>query len=344
MVDLTNLVKAEKTTSSDYLNLRRMFEKCGDIRAIHASGFIEFERAESAVRALALEISGVRVFDVASSARLTEQYRKVNPSAFAERPRQRPLTEDKPKSQPPPSACSSSLLRTLHAVNKPVSNRSHPERPSTQSRRVSSSAPSLSVGQPAVPKAKPNHISMRLCGELISLDLATLPADPTTTIELLRNVTEDRGNWFSIAAYYRSTGNPQSAKQVMAALLEALKEFNIPDDGLKPAFLLLAGCETDLAKAQKAKGDSGKASEHYNSAETWLRKVYGIDIPPPAEEANVETASSKPASAGYRNLERELQSLRDKNAHNKRKLEESLSVEREVRRRLEDGRVIRVDT
>ncbi|KAJ7072214.1 hypothetical protein C8F01DRAFT_1102963 [Mycena amicta] len=343
MVDLTRLVKAEKATSTDNkaLNLRRIFEYVGEIRAIHASGFIEFSDGESAQRAVALEIPGVRVFDVASSPRLAEQYRKVNPSAFTEGP-----TEDKPRPAPP-SSPKASILRSLKSA-KPVS--SHPRRRPLSHPSVSSAAPATTPSAPL-----DDHILIRLCGEIITLDLSSLASDPATIIELLRLPACDRGNWLIVAAYYRRMGNHKCAKEVMEAMLEAVKTFNIPDNDLKPAFLLLSGCETDLGKMEKLKGDSEKASKHYGNAGKWLRKVYGSNPPPESDNprgtfrpgASLRTRIEARASPGpdYRKLEREVQSLRDRHARDttlisefrtlKRRLEDSIAVERAVRRRMD---------
>ncbi|KAF7315551.1 40S ribosomal protein [Mycena indigotica] len=280
MVDLTTLVKAEKTTSSEFINLRRLFEGCGEIRAIHASGFVEFADARSAERAIALNINGVRVFQVASSSRLVEQYRKVNPSAFAESSRQHPADE---KSRRAP-ASTNTIFRSLKTTQKPVSSHTPPQ-PST---------PVASPSSVIAPKASQNRILIRLCGEIVTLDLTSLPSEnPTTVIELL-NATHDRGNWLIVAAYYRRTGNPKGAKEVMTAMLDALKELNIPENDLKPAFLLLSGCETDLAKIEKLKGDSKQASEHYSKGEKWLRKVYGENLPPFSQESNGVSALNNP--------------------------------------------------
>lgn len=57
-------------------------------------------------------------------------------------------------------------------------------------------------------------------------------------------------------------------------------------DDLKPAFLLLSGCEMDLAKRAKL-SQASAAEEHYKTAETWLQKVYGVPTPPVTFECDI---------------------------------------------------------
>jgi hypothetical protein len=45
---------------------------------------------------------------------------------------------------------------------------------------------------------------------------------------------------------------------------------------MKPAYLMLSGCEADLAKGTKGNAvDPQDASVHYQKSQTWLQKVYG---------------------------------------------------------------------
>ncbi len=46
----------------------------------------------------------------------------------------------------------------------------------------------------------------------------------------------------------------------------------IPDADLKPAFLFLASCETELAKKMKL-NDAVSAAQHFQNAQKWLQKV-----------------------------------------------------------------------
>ncbi|KAJ6499175.1 hypothetical protein C8R45DRAFT_1126457 [Mycena sanguinolenta] len=260
----------------------------------------------------------------------------------------------------------------------PASSRSvpHPSLPAP------SSTPSAANPFPCIE----NRILMRLCGENITLDLSSLAGDPSTVIELLKVTLSERGNWLIVGAYYRRTGNPAAAIAVVTAMLEggqlqfrlavkltgfrsrALKQFNIADNDLKPAFLLLSGCETDLGKLARSKGDADKVSEHYSNAQKWLHRIYGANSPPlpsnsPSEDtpkgkptppraptslqSRIDTSGPAPSAprSDSRLLEREIQSLRARNSHNtnvladmrvsKRKLEDLVEVERVVRRRLQ---------
>jgi hypothetical protein len=157
-----------------------------------------------------------------------------------------------------------------------------------------------------------------------------------------------------------------------------MAEFNIPETEFKPAHLLLAGCETDLGKMARSKGaDPSQVSKHFDGAQKWLHKVYGARVPPPTPDqlgadsskdknvsksitpprapASLRSRIDKSAPSGPRahippspnrmDMERELQSLRERQMQqenalsdirsSKRKLEESVDTERDVRRRLQ---------
>ncbi|KAJ7346752.1 hypothetical protein DFH08DRAFT_200882 [Mycena albidolilacea] len=406
-MSLTKVVKVEKSTPES-LNLRRIFGSCGEIRALHASGFIEFADAASAERAvsLKLDIPGVRVFDVASQSHLVDQYRVVNPSAFAgddalqsrsgtgrssgvsggKNRTENPNVGKPGDALPSPVAETSLLLQCLKSSDTPISATNRPTSRNTSlaptpsvalshsfPAHLSSPAPSSSSAANPFPCIE-NRILMRLCGENITLDLPSLAGNPATVIELLKVTLSERGNWLIVAAYYRRTSNPAAAVLVVTAMLEALKQFNIPDNDLKPAFLLLSGCETDLGKLARSKGDTDKVAEHYNNAQKWLHRVYGADIPPPPSpspsadkskrkatsppraptslQSRIDTSGPAPSAPrshlptpDARALEREIQSLRDRHSHSvnvladvraaKRKLEDAVEVERVVRRRLQ---------
>ncbi|KAJ7188109.1 hypothetical protein C8R46DRAFT_9944 [Mycena filopes] len=236
--------------------------------------------------------------------------------------------------------------------------------PATPSPHSPFMAPLPLLATSSSPPANPfpcieNHILMRLCGENITLDLRSLAGDPATVIELLKLTASERGNWLIVGAYFRRTGNPAGAVAVTTAMLEALKQFNIPENELKPAFLLLSGCYTDLARSDS---DPDKVSHYNNQAQQWLQKVYGPSTPPlappnvddpkrpkattppraPASlRSRIDTTSAPsaprlhPTSPNHRMMEREIQSLRDRHANMKRKLEETVEIERVSRRRLQ---------
>ncbi|KAK7005624.1 40S ribosomal protein [Favolaschia claudopus] len=405
---LKRVIKVEKSIPEP-INLRRIFGSgsCGEIRALHASGFIEFANAVDAQRALSLkhDIPGIHVLDVASEPRLVEQYLLVNPSAFAKndlhpfgahrssdsrtddcvhssrRPEgalSSPASEARPfmrSSEPPKGSVSQHLGLSPDLVEKwRISDHDSllPAIPSislTPSFPVHLSSSSSTFSPFSVANPFPciqSHILMRLCGENISLDLRSLADNAATVIELLNATLSERGNWLIVGAYYRRSGDPVSAITVITGMLEAMKQFNIPENDLKPAFLLLAGCESDLGKLARSKGDTDKISEHHSNAQKWLHRVYGGDIPPNSSSADNRTASppspcvlrqslsrsaappasrTRAPSPDPRMLQREIQSLRDrhKNSTNvladvrasKRKLEDTIEVERTVRRRLQ---------
>ncbi|GLB37540.1 hypothetical protein LshimejAT787_0405910 [Lyophyllum shimeji] len=141
------------------------------------------------------------------------------------------------------------------------------------------------------------------------------------------------------------------------------------EDDLKPAFILLSGCETDLAKRAKA-SQSSDAEEHYQKSQAWLQKVYGkfeqeiipkgktsetLSIPwhrraqySPGSRAHdgilLSPEYSAEESAREIRLERRLQALLDERKEQavilaetraaKRKLEEGFMFECDRRRRL----------
>lgn len=146
----------------------------------------------------------------------------------------------------------------------------------------------------------------------------------------------------------------------------------VSDNDLKPAFLFLSGCETDLAKRARSDGERVQEHEHFKHSRMWLQKVYGnsdaINISPTSRVAvvplkltssnpgnlNVFTLRTEPGSSIKSTstdkgqtiiLEREIQSLRDRRKQQsdllvevrveKRRLEEDLMIEREFRRRVQ---------
>jgi hypothetical protein len=142
-----------------------------------------------------------------------------------------------------------------------------------------------------------------------------------------------------------------------------MMEHGISEGDLKPAFLFLSGCETDLAKQARSAQSTVEVAEHYKNARTWLQKVYGSGKTPavsqavgvvkaialslprqpkataqaidhgagdkPGDKPNQTTAE---AVAQQRILEREIRCLRD------RQLQQShlLSETRVAKRKLED--------
>ncbi|KAG6886175.1 hypothetical protein C0993_000693 [Termitomyces sp. T159_Od127] len=129
-----------------------------------------------------------------------------------------------------------------------------------------------------------------------------------------------------------------------------------PESDLKPAYLLLSGCETDMAKRAKSARPSD-AEGHYKRSQRLLQKVYGtFETPEPSQKSPRASVSRslhprlelerlpKEGSSLTERLERELRSLRkERNEQNallaelrsaKRKLEADLGYECRGRRRL----------
>ena len=141
-----------------------------------------------------------------------------------------------------------------------------------------------------------------------------------------------------------------------------MKARGIQDDSeeLRPAFLLLSGCETDLARLAKTRKEPDFVLRgHYTAAQEYLQKVFGrADHLRNAErthtsfdeqalfgslsrlDARMEGPRGFSPQPNPRTLEREIQSLHE--SHNaelarlktlKRKLEDDYSYERDIRRK-----------
>ncbi|CAK5281756.1 unnamed protein product [Mycena citricolor] len=360
---LSRVVKVERSTT-EALNLRRIFGlTCGEIRGLHNSDFIEFADAAAARRALALNADGVRVLNVASQPCLIDQYRVVNPSAFnldvssISNTRSNTLvsttgfnpTSDIEISAPSGLHCSPPsrhLLHSLKTCDSPISQSmtSPPAIVSSSSEHGASTRPIEMPG----PSIQSRVISMRLCGETISLDLKTLTGEPASVIELLRMTSSDRGNWMTVGAYYRHIAHPEASRSVLSAMLEVFEQPDTSTHDLNP-------------------GNAAKADEHLKNAQNWLQRVYGTfsqslligpSLGEKTEPVSIPTAPrslsrsrntspglpSRPTSDS-RIFEREMQLLQERHAQDvaeiagmrslKRKLEDIVETERLVRRRLQ---------
>ena len=155
-------------------------------------------------------------------------------------------------------------------------------------------------------------------------------------------------------------------------LLIAMTELGVSQDDLKPAFLLLSSCETDLARRARSTQSTLEVAGHYKNAQMWLRKVYGNtsnrdtsgsfkntalvplqskSVTPPTKPGEIQIMTNKldplipDALSHQRILERELEAVRDARDQQatllseariaKRKLEEDFDYERNLRRRLQ---------
>ncbi|KAF9024843.1 hypothetical protein BDZ89DRAFT_1068780 [Hymenopellis radicata] len=212
-------------------------------------------------------------------------------------------------------------------------------------------------------------ITLQLCGESFSYTLKSLSPDPLEIIQLLRLTTSERGNWILVGAYYRRSGNTPAAVKVMTAMLEEMVKHKVSDGLLKPVFLFLSSCETDLGR--RVKGDAVQEARHHSNARKWLQKVYGTftgnhpasvkgirrseetvppkisraPSPPTAPQEIRQTSSLRAQASHHKILEREIEALRDRHAQTsdtlsevrarKRKLEDEITWERDTRRKLE---------
>lgn len=229
--------------------------------------------------------------------------------------------------------------------------------------------PSTLIDQYSFPDAR---LSLYFHGEAITYDLKALDSDTRPIIELLRITNSERGNWMIVGAFYRRSGDPRAAMAVIQTMVEAMTGHGVSEADLKPAFLFLSSCETDLARQARAAQSTIEVAEHSKNARTWLQKVYGSGASPEASQALgvVESImSSIPclpkatvqvmdrgadvepspivarAVVQQRILEREIQSLRDRQHHQsnllsetrvaKRKLEDDFDCERDLRYRLQ---------
>jgi hypothetical protein len=161
---------------------------------------------------------------------------------------------------------------------------------------------------------------MFLCGERISYDIDALESDPATIIDLLRITSSEKGNWMHVACHYRRKGLPDASVAVIMAMLEGARfsfcllcfpfppllhvervdrtnpsrsATNQAGVNLNPAYLMLSGCEADLARKTT---DQATASHHRDQALKWLRKVYGENVPASASAPTLD--ATQPSSAG----------------------------------------------
>jgi len=56
-----------------------------------------------------------------------------------------------------------------------------------------------------------------------------------------------------------------------------MQQHGVQEDDLKPAFLMLSGCETDLMKMSRST-DAVASEQHFQRSKEWLQKVYGKSV------------------------------------------------------------------
>ncbi|KAG5651183.1 hypothetical protein H0H81_009562 [Sphagnurus paluster] len=211
----------------------------------------------------------------------------------------------------------------------------------------------------------PKVLPISYCGEEFTYDLNTLDSNIQPITEVLKITSSEPGSWMLVGAHYRRSGNAQAAISVVESMIMLMTEQGLSEDDLKPAFLLLAGCETDLVRRHK-EDQPKKAEEHRRKSQIWLQKVYGtfeagnnskdmISITPttprqsqlnsgPYSAPLKYTPVRQQESSRHMQLEREIQSLlRERREQSltladmrtvKRKLENDLAHECDRRRRL----------
>ncbi|KAF8806452.1 hypothetical protein BYT27DRAFT_7191009 [Phlegmacium glaucopus] len=126
--------------------------------------------------------------------------------------------------------------------------------------------------------SRETSISMNLCGQVVTYNLKSLGQNPQVIIELLKVTKSECASWMIASAFYRRRGEPRNGISVMKSFIEEMIAGGIKDDSeeLRPAFLLLSGCETDLARLAKSRKEPGSVVRaHYTAAQDYLQKVFG---------------------------------------------------------------------
>ncbi|KAH7877355.1 uncharacterized protein C8R40DRAFT_1095738, partial [Lentinula edodes] len=202
-----------------------------------------------------------------------------------------------------------------------------------------------SLTLPCIPLT--THIHLCLCGELFSYNLRNLQSDPRKIIELLQSTGSECRNWITVGACYRRQGNPHTAIAVIQSMVEVMARYGVSENELKPAFLMLAGCESDLSKLTR--NEDQITLKHQQKSQRWLQKVYGamkshsdnIGVDAPSNDSKLPARPASP-SGSDEHLHRKIQSLRDRLCHQagagllsdvhsaKRKLEGSYKSERDT--------------
>ncbi|XP_006461214.1 hypothetical protein AGABI2DRAFT_192746 [Agaricus bisporus var. bisporus H97] len=140
-------------------------------------------------------------------------------------------------------------------------------------------------------------------------------------------------------AHFRRIGQPRAAIDIMYAMLEVMVKNGFVEAKLKPVFLLLSGCELDMAISARNAGDLTASEQHYANVQMWLQKVYGTTAPAPGSIPSVgpsspvqskQTQPSQPRETDYGSPRG---TVIERISGSKRKLEEGMPMERNVRRR-----------
>ncbi|KAH9945675.1 hypothetical protein B0H21DRAFT_744176 [Amylocystis lapponica] len=143
-------------------------------------------------------------------------------------------------------------------------------------------------------------IILTYCGTRVTCNLDKLDESADGIIEVLKATAAqflERDKWMIVGGHYRSKGNVRAAAAVMSAMIEVMTSHavGLPARDLKPAFLMLSSCHTDLAKQTRAPDGSctDESTRHILEAAKWLQHVYGTHVPPAAEPTSAECAATK---------------------------------------------------
>ncbi|KAI5889383.1 uncharacterized protein SCHCODRAFT_02634355 [Schizophyllum commune H4-8] len=282
-----------------------------------------------------------------------------------------PMDVDAPNTDERHSSTSNTFLPT-----PPLTNRS-PIGPTSLlpslNPQVSAQAASSTTILPQTFFSFDTRISISIQGRPITLDLRALENDPQVIMELLRATDAERANWLIAAVYFRRAGNPAAAIAIANSLIEVMNAHSVQEQDRHPAYILLAGCESDLGKvARRVDPDNGDAKRHFESSRRWLQRVYGVNVPddttplgttmttpltttsrpdkdtPRAphsaqdqQGAEVSSPTSSRIAKYNKVLEREVDCLRDRQKRNEGIMDELRREKRRAEDELENERTVR---
>lgn len=202
-------------------------------------------------------------------------------------------------------------------------------------------------------------LDMTLGGQHITFNLEGLDVDPHSIIELLRSTSSDRDKWMIVGASYRRKGNTHAALTVVATMVQVLNDLGLKACELRPAFLMLSSCHTELWRRTRAQDGSETETSvaHLDMSRRWLQLVYGLgsedspdtlvavdntsrhahDVPPEHGDitlGNIQRAYSIRDLRVLRDSPLDAEDLANLRCA-KRRLEDEIGSERATRRRLE---------
>ncbi|KAF7428178.1 hypothetical protein PC9H_007399 [Pleurotus ostreatus] len=288
----SNVVRISPSPGVGLNNVRQVFAKNGGLRGIHwtpgsSDLFLEFNEDAGAAHALALHklMPDIKVRALDGDPVLVEQYRNAMAASRREtRSTDQPLPGAPPRQAVKPIIPSASHANPL-SIDPSVfasllpSSSGLPK--GSAASKTSSLFSSKTKSAPVMAFSVDGRLSITYHGETFSYDMKTTDGDPRAIIALLKLSTSDPGTWLTAAAYHRRQGHSRSALDILMALLKFMDGLEVPDTQRKPVWLMLSGCETDMAKS--AKGDPitrpAVIAQHYKDSAKWLQKVYGVDIP-----------------------------------------------------------------